>query len=58
MSVSLNNQKAGGTRTALYRRLAGLDVPFGSGIRGSGSWRYIMCEAPDSVLLERYFSVD
>ena len=34
-----------------------LGVPFRSGIREFGSWRYIMCEAPDGVLLE-LFQID
>ncbi len=42
---------------ALHRRLAALGVPFRSGIREFGSWRYIMCEAPDGVLLE-LFQID
>ena len=42
---------------ALHRRLTALGVPFRSGIREFGSWRYIMCEAPDGVLLE-LFQID
>ncbi len=42
---------------ALHSRLLALGVPFRSGIREFGSWRYIMCEAPDGVLLE-LFQID
>ena len=42
---------------ALHRRLAAADVPFRSGIREFGAWRYIMCAAPDGVLLE-LFQID
>ncbi len=43
--------------SALYSKLTALGVPFRSGIREFGSWRYIMCEAPDGVLLE-LFQID
>ena len=39
---------------ALHRRLEERGVPFRSGIREFGSWRYIMCAAPDGVLLELF----
>ena len=42
---------------ALHRRLVELGVPLRSGIREFGSWRYLMCPAPDGVLLE-LFEVD
>ena len=42
---------------ALHRRLAAQGVPFRSGIREFGSWRYVMCTAPDAVLLE-LFQID
>jgi catechol 2,3-dioxygenase-like lactoylglutathione lyase family enzyme len=42
---------------ALHRRLADMGTPFRSGIREFGSWRYIMCAAPDDVLLE-LFQID
>ena len=42
---------------ALHRRLAAEGVPFRSGIREFGSWRYVMCAAPDQVLLE-LFQID
>ena len=57
---------------ALHRRLAAEGVPLRSGIREFGSWRYLMCAAPDGILLElfqidtekmppalaRYFAID
>ena len=39
---------------ALVARLAKQGVPFRSGIREFGTWRYIMCAAPDDVLLELF----
>ena len=42
---------------ALHRRLAAQGVPFRSGVREFGSWRYVMCAAPDDVLLE-LFQID
>lgn len=42
---------------ALHRRLEDMGVVFRSGIREFGSWRYIMCPAPDDVLLE-LFQID
>ncbi len=42
---------------ALHERLVEQGVRFRSDIREFGSWRYIMCEAPDQVLLE-LFEVD
>ncbi len=41
----------------LHRRLVGMGTQFRSGIREFGSWRYIMCPAPDGVLLE-LFQID
>ena len=41
----------------LHARLIEQSVPFRSEIREFGSWRYIMCQAPDNVLLE-LFEVD
>ena len=38
----------------LHERLLARGVPFRSGIREFGSWRYLMCEAPDGVLLELF----
>ena len=46
-----------GDLRALHRRLAEQGVPFRSGIRELGSWRYVMCAAPDGVLLE-LFQID
>ena len=46
-----------GDLRALHRRLAEQGVPFRSGIREFGSWRYVMCAAPDGVLLE-LFQID
>lgn len=40
--------------TALHARLEANGVAFRSGIREFGSWRYIMCPAPDNVLLELF----
>jgi catechol 2,3-dioxygenase-like lactoylglutathione lyase family enzyme len=42
---------------SLYERLLSLDVSFRSGIREFGTWRYIMCPAPDDVLIE-IFQID
>ncbi len=39
---------------ALERRLRQLGVPFRSDIRDFGAWKYIMCPAPDNVLLELF----
>lgn len=39
---------------SLERRLRQADVPFRSGIRNFGAWKYIMCPAPDNVLLELF----
>ncbi len=39
---------------ALHSRLEANGVAFRSGIREFGSWRYIMCPAPDNVLLELF----
>ena len=39
---------------ALHRRLLDEGVSFRSGIREFGTWRYIMCAAPDNVLLELF----
>ena len=39
---------------ALHARLLGHGVTFRSEIREFGSWRYIMCMAPDNVLLELF----
>lgn len=41
----------------LHQRLLAMGTEFRSGIREFGSWRYIMCPAPDSVLLE-LFQID
>ena len=41
----------------LVGRMAGRGVAFRSPIREFGSWRYIMCAAPDGVLLE-LFEID
>jgi catechol 2,3-dioxygenase-like lactoylglutathione lyase family enzyme len=41
----------------LHRRLLAMGTPFKSGIREFGTWRYIMCPAPDNVLLE-LFEID
>ena len=35
-------------------RLKAAGVPFRSEIREFGTWRYIMCAAPDDVLLELF----
>lgn len=43
--------------SALHRRLVAEGVPFRSGIREFGAWRYIMCAAPDGILLE-LFQID
>ncbi len=42
---------------ALHTRLVALGVPLRSGVREFGSWRYLMCPAPDGVLLE-LFQID
>ena len=39
---------------ALVARMAAQGVRFRSGIREFGTWRYIMCAAPDDVLLELF----
>ncbi len=39
---------------ALAARLRAKGVEFQSGIREFGSWRYLMCGAPDGVLLELF----
>jgi catechol 2,3-dioxygenase-like lactoylglutathione lyase family enzyme len=39
---------------ALEARLRAAGVAFRSGIREFGAWRYIMCPAPDGVLLELF----
>jgi catechol 2,3-dioxygenase-like lactoylglutathione lyase family enzyme len=41
----------------LHRRLLAMGTQFRSGIREFGTWRYIMCPAPDNVLLE-LFEID
>lgn len=41
----------------LHRRLRHLGVPLRGPIRDFGGWRYLMCPAPDEVLLE-LFEVD
>ena len=41
----------------LHERLTQNDVKFRSGIREFDNWRYIMCPAPDNVLLE-LFQID
>lgn len=40
--------------TALEARLRAAGVAFRSGVREFGAWRYIMCPAPDGVLLELF----
>jgi catechol 2,3-dioxygenase-like lactoylglutathione lyase family enzyme len=42
---------------ALHRRLQALGVPLRSDVRAFPGWRYLMCPAPDGVLLE-LFEVD
>ena len=42
---------------ALERRLRAAGVEFRGGIHDFGAWKYIMCPAPDNVLLE-LFEVD
>ena len=42
---------------ALERRLRDAGVEFRSAIRDFGAWKYLMCSAPDNVLLE-LFEVD
>jgi catechol 2,3-dioxygenase-like lactoylglutathione lyase family enzyme len=39
---------------ALHARLVALGIPLRSGIREFGAWRYLMCPAPDGVLLELF----
>lgn len=39
---------------ALAARLKAAGVPFRSDIRDFGAWKYIMCAAPDGVLLELF----
>ena len=39
---------------ALVARLKAEGVPFRSEVREFGTWRYIMCAAPDDVLLELF----
>jgi len=39
---------------ALHARLVEKGVALRSGIREFGSWRYLMCPAPDDVLLELF----
>jgi catechol 2,3-dioxygenase-like lactoylglutathione lyase family enzyme len=41
----------------LHRRLLEMGTSFRSGIREFGTWRYLMCPAPDDVLLE-VFEID
>ena len=41
----------------LHRRLLQMGTEFRSGVREFGTWRYIMCPAPDDVLLE-LFEID
>ena len=41
----------------LHSRLIEMGVMFRSGVREFGTWRYIMCPAPDDVLLE-IFEID
>ncbi|MEM7254844.1 MAG: VOC family protein [Pseudomonadota bacterium] len=41
----------------LYQRLLSNGVVFRSAIREFGSWRYLMCPAPDNMLLE-LFQID
>ena len=41
----------------LHQRLLKMGTSFRSDIREFGTWRYIMCPAPDSVLLE-LFQID
>ena len=41
----------------LYERLKAMGTPLRSGVREFGSWRYLMCPAPDNVLLE-LFQID
>ena len=41
----------------LHRRLLTMGTSFRSGIREFGTWRYLMCPAPDDVLLE-LFEID
>ena len=41
----------------LRRRLLEMGTTFRSGVREFGTWRYIMCPAPDDVLLE-LFEID
>jgi catechol 2,3-dioxygenase-like lactoylglutathione lyase family enzyme len=41
----------------LHRHLLAMGTTFRSGIREFGTWRYLMCPAPDNVLLE-LFEID
>jgi catechol 2,3-dioxygenase-like lactoylglutathione lyase family enzyme len=41
----------------LHRRLLAMGTVFRSDIREFGTWRYLMCPAPDNVLLE-LFEID
>jgi catechol 2,3-dioxygenase-like lactoylglutathione lyase family enzyme len=41
----------------LHRRLVEMGTAFRSDVREFGTWRYIMCPAPDNVLLE-LFEID
>ena len=43
--------------SGLHRRLIDMGTSFRSGVREFGTWRYIMCPAPDNVLLE-LFEID
>ncbi len=43
--------------TGLHQRLLEMGTSFRSGIREFGTWRYLMCPAPDDVLLE-LFEID
>ena len=43
-----------GDLAALEARLRAAGVAFRSGIRDFGAWKYIMCPAPDGVLLELF----
>jgi catechol 2,3-dioxygenase-like lactoylglutathione lyase family enzyme len=42
---------------SLHQHLLAMGTKFKSGIREFGGWRYIMCPAPDDVLLE-LFEID
>ncbi|WP_416899391.1 MAG: VOC family protein [Minwuia sp.] len=43
-----------GDLAALEERLRRAGIAFRSGIRDFGAWKYIMCPAPDGVLLELF----